>query len=155
LPPSADDLGPASERTGATSLDVTTIDAVDSERLALFWAAALNLVECEREDDGRWIVLGIAVGPELVRQLGVQRIAGLRQSPAHANGPGKSRLHLDLRCRPDMFADEVHRLCLLGATQLGPPRTESYGQIANLSDPEGNIFDLCAYKAVPSACELG
>ncbi len=139
----------------AARLDITTIDAVDSERLARFWAEALQLNECEREDDGRWIVLGIATDSGVDRRLGFQRIAGLERSPAHASGTGKTRVHLDIRCSPDLFADEVQRLCRLGATQLGPSRTETYGQIANLSDPEGNIFDLCAYKAVPGTCELG
>ena len=141
--------------TDVTTIDVTTIDAVDSERLARFWSSALQLIECEREDDGRWIVLGSETGTLVVRRLGIQRIVGLRRSPSLLSGPKKSRIHVDLRCHPDKFASEVRRLCALGATQVGPPRTESYGQIANLADPEGNIFDLCAYKSVQSTCELG
>jgi len=33
----------------------------------------------------------------------------------------------------------------LGARLQGEPRHEPYGSIVNLIDPEGYIFDLCAY----------
>ena len=54
-------------------------------------------------------------------------------------------MHLDLACAPDEFDVELARLVDLGATQLGEPRREPYGSIANLADPDGNPFDLCAY----------
>ncbi len=34
---------------------------------------------------------------------------------------------------------------VLGARLVAPPRREPYGSIANLCDPDGNPFDLCAY----------
>ena len=32
-----------------------------------------------------------------------------------------------------------------GASECHPTRIEPYGSIANLADPDGNLFDLCAY----------
>jgi predicted enzyme related to lactoylglutathione lyase len=54
-------------------------------------------------------------------------------------------MHLDLACHPDEFEAEVARLLALGASECRPTRTEPYGSIANLADPDGNLFDLCAY----------
>ncbi len=54
-------------------------------------------------------------------------------------------MHLDLACAPDEFDSELTRLVGLGARQLGAPRREPYGSIANLVDPDGNPFDLCSY----------
>jgi predicted enzyme related to lactoylglutathione lyase len=124
------------------SLDLTTIDAVDSEALALFWAAAVGLTELHREDGGRWIELG----RNGARCLGIQRIVGLAVAPAHWDGDAKGRMHLDLVCARIEFDTELDRLIALGATELRPRRNESYGSIATLADPEGNVFDLCAYQ---------
>jgi predicted enzyme related to lactoylglutathione lyase len=111
--------------------DLITIDTPDTERLARFWRTALALIEVEREDVDRWIVLADADG---TRRIGLQR--------------GESRrggLHLDLACDAGSFGAEVERLVGLGATLLRPVRVEPYGSIANLADPDGNAFDLCAY----------
>ncbi len=122
--------------------DLVTIDAVNSELLAEFWAAVLLLVEVQREDDGRWIVLADATG---IRRIGVQRIAGLSAATATWDGANKPRLHLDLVCESHEFDAEVARLLQLGASQLRRRRHENYGAIATLADIEGNVFDLCAY----------
>ncbi|MEM9566190.1 MAG: VOC family protein [Actinomycetota bacterium] len=114
------------------SFDLVTIDTPDTERLAAFWAGALGLVEVEREDGDRWIVLADADGR---RRIGLQR---------GAHRPGG--IHLDLACAPDDFTAEVDRLIGLGARLVEPLRTEPYGSIANLQDPDGNPFDLCAYR---------
>ena len=111
--------------------DLVTIDAPDPDRAAAFWAAALGLHETEREDGDRWIVLSDSVA---VRRIGIQR------GPA---APG--RMHLDLACEPAEFAAEVERLTALGAALHGPVRAEPYGSIANFADPDGYLFDLCAY----------
>lgn len=111
--------------------DLVTIDSAVPDRLAAFWAAALDLVEVEREDGDRWQVLASADG---VRRIGIQR------GTQRAGGS-----HLDLACRPDEFAAEVDRLLGLGARRTRADRVEPYGSIANLADPEGNLFDLCAY----------
>ena len=69
------------------------------------------------------------------RRIGVQRGATRRGS-----------VHLDVACEPDSFEHELVRLTGLGAVLLGEPRREPYGSIANLADPDGNPFDLCAYR---------
>ena len=119
-----------------------TIDAVNAVELAGFWGRALGLSVVENEDEGRWIVLGSAGHP---RVIGFQRIAGISRSAAAWEGHAKARMHLDLVCDVAVFADEVQRLIDLGAARLRPDRVESYGSIAALADPEGNVFDLCAY----------
>lgn len=111
--------------------DLVTLDVERPDAAAAFWSAALGLVETEREDLDRWIVLSSTDG---VRRIGLQR---------GAHRPGS--VHLDLACDIDEFAAERERLLALGATETRPPRTEHYGSIANLADPEGNPFDLCAY----------
>lgn len=116
------------------TFDLVTIDTPHPEALSVFWAAALALVETEREDEGRWIVLS---EPNGARRLGFQR------GPSRLGGG----VHLDLRCEPEEFADELARLHALGATAASPPRHEPYGHIANLADPDGNLFDLCAYES--------
>jgi predicted enzyme related to lactoylglutathione lyase len=40
---------------------------------------------------------------------------------------------------------ELERLVGLGARLATPARREPYGSIANLVDPDGNPFDVCAY----------
>lgn len=117
----------------SSRFDLVTIDSPDTERLAGFWAAALDLHESEREDGDRWIVLSSADG---VRRLGFQR--GL-----HRTGG----THLDIVCDLADFHTEHARLVALGARELGAARHEAYGSIVNLVDPDGNVFDLCAYHA--------
>ena len=115
-----------------TRFDLVTIDSPHPEVLARFWSSALHLCETEREDGDRWIVLG---EPDGARRIGIQRGA--------AKGGGS--IHLDLRCSPAEFDSEAERLVGLGAVALCSPRREPYGMIANLADPDGNAFDLCAY----------
>lgn len=116
----------------ASSFDLVTFDAPVPDATASFWSAALALHETEREDGDRWIVLSDASG---VRRIGVQR-GSVR--------PGS--VHLDLACRVDEFESEHRRLVALGAVERRPPRHEPYGSIVNLADPDGNTFDLCAYR---------
>jgi len=116
----------------ATRFDLLTIDSPATDDIAVFWSAVLDLHEVEREDGDRWIVLADAEGR---RRIGVQ--AGVAR-------PGS--MHLDLECSPDEFDSELARIAALGSRQLGPARHESYGSIVNLADPDGNPFDLCAYR---------
>ncbi len=90
------------------------------------------MVELEREDGDRWIVLGTADG---VRRIGIQKGSTTLGS-----------VHLDLACSPPEFEAEITRLIELGAELKLPARHEPYGSIANLADPDGNPFDLCAYQ---------
>jgi catechol 2,3-dioxygenase-like lactoylglutathione lyase family enzyme len=114
-----------------TSFDLVTIDSPDTDALAAFWSSVLDLHEVEREDGSRWIVLADARG---VRRLGLQTGATRVGS-----------IHLDLSCEPHEFDAELHRIVALGAIALEAPRREPYGSIVNLADPDGNLFDLCAY----------
>ena len=115
----------------ASTFDLVTIDSPAPDRLARFWSLALDLVEVEREDGDRWIVLAERDGR---RRLGIQR---------GRHRPGG--LHLDLACDPAAVEAEVARLRSIGASIVGPPRREPYGWIVNLADPDGNPFDLCGY----------
>lgn len=116
----------------SSAFDLVTFDAPEPDLLASFWAAALGLVELQREDRDRWIVVG---DPDGTRRIGVQR------------GPARiGTVHLDLTCAPGEFDSEVVRLLAIGATLARPVRVESYGSIANLLDPLGQPFDLCAYQ---------
>ena len=111
--------------------DIVTIDSPRPVRLADFWSRVLGLVVLEQEDGDRWILLGDA---DRSRRLGIQR---------GEHRPGGT--HLDLRCEVEDFHDEAERLVDIGALLLSPLRLEPYGWIANLRDPDGNPFDLCAY----------
>ena len=115
-----------------TRFDLVTIDTPQPHSLAAFWCAALLLHETEREDVDRWVVLSDA---DEVRHIGFQR---------GAHRPGGT--HLDLACSAVEFTGEVARLQSLGASLIAPLRDESYGSIANMADPAGNAFDLCAYR---------
>ena len=114
-----------------TSFDLITIDTPNTDSLATFWASAMGLRETEREDIDRWIVLSDLSG---ARRLGFQR-----------GRTGVGAIHLDLSCALADFDGERERLLQLGATETREPRTEPYGRIANMADPDGNLFDLCAY----------
>jgi catechol 2,3-dioxygenase-like lactoylglutathione lyase family enzyme len=114
----------------ATRFDLVTIDG-DTTILGAFWAEVLGLHEVEREDGDRWVVLADEDG---IRRLGLQR---------GVSRPGA--MHLDLACEPTVFESERQRLLGLGARETRPPRYEPYGAIANFTDPQGNLFDLCAY----------
>jgi len=116
----------------SSTFDLVTIDSPQPDVLASFWCAALSLHETQREDDDRWLVLSDVTG---VRRIGLQRGAHM-----------PSGIHLDLVCRLDEFTGEVARLVALGAGLAHPLRHEPYGSIANLTDPDGNQFDLCAYR---------
>jgi predicted enzyme related to lactoylglutathione lyase len=113
------------------TFDLVTLDSPSPHAASLFWCAALVLHETEREDGDRWIVLSDLSG---TRRIGLQR--GSAQ-------PGT--VHLDLVCAAEQFAGELRRLLALGASEVVPPREMPYGRIANLADPDGNPFDLCAY----------
>ncbi len=115
----------------AASFDLVTFDSPTTDELARFWSAAADLHEIEREDVDRWIVLADRGG---VRRIGIQR---------GATRPGS--IHVDLACAPEAFETELDRLVGLGARVMGEPRVEPYGAIVNLADPDGNLFDLCAY----------
>jgi len=115
----------------ASRLDIVTLNTPRTDELSKFWADLLGLQEIEREDGDRWILLGDANGG---RTIGFQR-------GEHLDGS----IHVDLSCSTDDFPNERERILRLGAIETRSMRSEPYGLIANFADPDGNLFDLCAY----------
>ena len=115
----------------ASRLDIVTLNTPRTDEISKFWADLLGLQEIEREDGDRWILLGDAKGG---RTIGFQR-------GEHVDGS----MHIDLSCSIDDFPKERERMMQLGAIETRPMRSEPYGLIANFADPDGNLFDLCAY----------
>lgn len=111
--------------------DIVTLDTPRTGELSRFWAELLGLQEIEREDGDRWILLGDSNGG---RTIGFQR-------GEHVAGS----IHIDLSCSTSDFSNERDRMLRLGAVETRPMRSEPYGLIANFADPDGNLFDLCAY----------
>ena len=115
----------------ASRFDIVTLNSSRTNELSKFWAGLLGLQEIEREDGDRWILLGDSNGG---RTIGFQR-------GGHVDGS----IHIDLSCSTDDFPNERERIMQLGAIETRPMRSEPYGLIANFADPDGNLFDLCAY----------
>jgi predicted enzyme related to lactoylglutathione lyase len=115
----------------ASRFDIVTLNSSRTNELSKFWAELLGLQEIEREDGDRWILLGDSNGG---RNIGFQR-------GEHVDGS----IHIDLSCSTDDFSNERERMMQLGAIETRPMRSEPYGLIANFADPDGNLFDLCAY----------
>ena len=115
----------------ASRLDIVTLNTPHTDELSKFWADLLGLQEIEREDGDRWILLGNSNGG---RAIGFQR-------GDHVDGS----IHMDLSCSTSDFPNERERILRLGAVETRPMRSEPYGLIANFADPDGNLFDLCAY----------
>lgn len=110
--------------------DAVTVDALDADRLAAFWAALLEV-----EVRGRWEqYVGLhPAGPGLPR-LVFQQVT--------TRSAGKPALHLDLHVAgPELLDPAVERAVGLGATLTGA--VEQGGQQWRvLADPEGNPFCL-------------
>jgi len=115
----------------ASRFDIVTLNTPRTNELSKFWADLLGLQEIEREDGDRWILLG---DTNRGRTIGFQR-------GEHVAGS----IHLDLSCSTDDFSSERERMMQWGAVETRPMRSEPYGLIANFADPDGNLFDLCAY----------
>jgi len=115
----------------ASRFDIVTLNTPRTNEISKFWADLLGLQEIEREDGDRWILLG---DTNRGRTIGFQRVE-------HVDGS----IHLDLSCSTDDFPNERERMMQLGAIETRPMRSEPYGLIANFADPDGNLFDLCAY----------
>ncbi len=113
------------------SIEVT-LDAVDTEPIATFWAAALGYGRLyEREP---YIVLGPPPGDTRPR-LVIQRVEGVTLD--------KTRVHMDLRV--DDPGTEVRRLQELGATVEWVVDETSSGFIrwTTMADPQGTLFCVC------------
>ena len=106
------------------------LDAVDPERLARFWSAAIDYVQVGAA--GAYVML-VPDGREGPRLL-IQRVA----EPKSA----KNRLHLDVDA--DDIEAEASRLEALGATRVHPePIHEHATTWIVMADPEGNELCVC------------
>lgn len=113
------------------SVGMVTVDCVDPERLAQWWAGAVG---------GSVVVLGPGEFAMVVSDrepaLGFQRV----DEPT----PGKNRLHLDLHAS-DLDA-EVERLAGLGATETGRHSLDNGYRWVVMADPDGNAFCVAASR---------
>ena len=111
-------------------IETVTIDAVDPDLVAAFWAAALGWSRRTDDDGDVWVE-----PPDGHSEAGRSRPLLVIRVPEGKSG--KNRLHLDLV--PDDHDREVERLESLGATRpsIGQSGNESW---VVLADPEGNEF---------------
>jgi predicted enzyme related to lactoylglutathione lyase len=107
-----------------------TIDCVDPERLARFWAAVLGTEVDTTMDDGRYVFLK---GAEGLPVLCFQRVPEAKA--------GKTRMHIDLSVAD--LATATSRVTELGGSWPGSiERTLDGFRWRTLADPEGNEFDV-------------
>ena len=110
----------------ASHFDLVTFDSPDPDEAATFWAAALALVESEREDGDRWIVL--------VDVTGVRRI-GLQRGPVR---PGT--VHLDLSS--DAPAGTIVRIIDALGTLIGEQTVQGNSIEVNLQNYPAGAYQL-------------
>ncbi|MGW1173870.1 VOC family protein [Kitasatospora sp. NPDC002543] len=110
-----------------------TIDCVDPQSLAAFWAEALDGTVGEEDDPGD----GLAVVESAGASLLFIRVPEGKSV--------KNRVHLDLQPQDRSRDEEVERLVALGATVLDDRRGPDGKGWVVLSDPEGN--ELCVERS--------
>lgn len=113
-----------------------TIDCLDTERVATFWASLLDLQTQAQPD--RWFRLGPPVpgGPVINFQ------------PVTEEKTCKARAHLDLWVDDlDVAISLVQRL---GGRGLDEVHVHAEGTVVVMADPEGNEFCLVAMNAKPA-----
>ncbi|MEM9041563.1 MAG: VOC family protein [Actinomycetota bacterium] len=115
------------------ALLATTIDCVDLEPMAEFWA---DLLGVEHQVHEPFAFLGPTEGRRAT--IWLQRVPEERV--------GKNRLHLDFVVRDlDAACDRVVEL----GGALGPERSWQAFHWRTCSDPEGNVFDLMKAQEPP------
>ncbi len=124
----------------ASRLTEISLDCHDPDRLADFWAAALDWVVLEREPGL------VEIGP--ARESDQALLDAVRTGPvpptmflaAVAEDKAvKNRMHLDLSPVDRSRDEEVERLLALGATHADVGQTGEETWVV-LADPEGNEF---------------
>jgi predicted enzyme related to lactoylglutathione lyase len=106
---------------------VVVLDSIDPDRLAPFWANALDYETSSSEEPYVVLVPRDRVHPELV----LQRVPERKSV--------KNRMHLDIRVTD--LDEEAARLQTLGATRLRADVVEEGGfRWVVMADPEGNEF---------------
>ena len=116
------------------------LDCADPQRLAEFWASALDYVNVGSA--GAYVALSPrqGSGPKLL----LQHVDEPKQS--------KNRMHLDIEI-PDIHA-EAARLTALGARPVSENPCSEHGSTWILmTDPEGNEFCICDNGAPVSTAE--
>jgi predicted enzyme related to lactoylglutathione lyase len=113
------------------SLHEITVDCVDVEAVAAFWAAILGSEL--REPLPGW------------RRLGPMTEGGpvLNFQPVPEPKQGKNRVHLDVRT--DDIEDAVAMVTRLGGRPTGERHDYDEGVVLVMADPEGNEFCLVQY----------
>lgn len=106
-----------------------TIDAVDAERAAAFWAQVLGTQTDAVMDEGRYVFLK---GREDLPVVCIQRVPESKT--------GKNRVHLDLGV--DDLVAATERVIALGGAWDGTERTLETFRWRTLTDPDGNEFDI-------------
>ena len=116
-----------------------SVDSLDPEALAAFWAAVLDYRVLSRKDGV------VEIGPE----AGFGGPAPtLVFAPVADPTPGKVRLHIDLNATDREQAAELERLLALGATRADVGQRGDEGWHV-LADPEGNEFCLLRRRLEP------
>ena len=111
-----------------------TVDCIDAERVAAFWAAALGGETVVVEDNpGDFEVTVTAPGIALLFM------------PVPQPKTVKNRVHLDLQPQDRSRDAEVERLLALGAELLDDRRAPDGTGWCVLADPEGN--ELCVERS--------
>ncbi len=117
-----------------TRIAVLAIDAVDTGRVADFWAAALGWDAWPGPDGG-----GISLAPAGTWDESGASGPTIDVVPVPEAKTVKNRLHLDLRADGGTQSDEVERLLALGATRADVGQGADVSWVV-LADPEGNEF---------------
>jgi predicted enzyme related to lactoylglutathione lyase len=107
------------------SVEMITVDSLDPDRLAAWWARVLR-GEVTVVIPGEFVLVEHAGGP----RLGFQRV--------HDPTPGKNRVHIDFAARD--LETEVERLVSLGAVETAHHRYGADFRWIVLQDPDGNAF---------------
>jgi predicted enzyme related to lactoylglutathione lyase len=118
-----------------------TIDTVDPEALAPFWAKLLGVDISGRFADGEYVIL--ARTGEGVPAVAFQRVPERKS--------GKTRIHLDLEVQD--FDEATRAIEGMGGRWLEPGHTRDVAGFRwrCMSDPEGNEFDIAL--VAPAASE--
>jgi predicted enzyme related to lactoylglutathione lyase len=119
-------------------IQTTSVDALDPQAQAAWWATALGWTVSDDGDDDEVAIAPLAGSPE----AGVlPEILFLKVPETKAV---KNRIHFDLR--PDDQAAEVARFEAMGARRVDIGQTDDVTWVV-LADPEGNEF--CILRALP------
>ena len=119
---------------GVGRLSYITVDTVDPEALAPFWAALLGVEIAERVDDGGYVLLGPT--GEGVPPLAFQRVPEPKA--------GKARVHVDVGV--DDLDEAMRAIEALGGawTEVGVTRNVGDYRWRVMADPEGNEFCIAS-----------